>query len=86
MVFKNNARSREYTRNQLDPALVIRTLEACRKVKTIDEIAEVMEVSRVTVYNWLLGRNVPYRKERTSFLRLAQSCKLVKVVNEWNGM
>ena len=88
MVFKNKRRpaTREYTSNQLDSELVIRTLESCRKARTIDEIAELMEVSRVTIYNWLLGKNVPYRKERFAFIRLCEACKLKGLVAEWNGM
>lgn len=72
--------------NRLDSELVIRTLESCRKVRTIDEIAKSMEVSRVTVYNWLLGRTTPYRKERLTFIRLCVDCKLKGLVAEWNGM
>lgn len=71
--------------NRLDSELVVRTLEQCRKVRTIDEIARLMEVSRVTIYNWLLGRNVPYRKERFAFIRLCEECRLRLLAEEWRG-
>lgn len=68
---------------RLDPELVSRTLEVCRKTRTIDEIAMVLGVSRVTVYNWLSGKSVPYRKERMSFIRLCEDCKMSRLANEW---
>ena len=72
--------------NKLDGELVVRTLEACRKLRTVDECCRVLEVSRVTFYNWLSGKTVPFRKERSAFIRLVTECKLGKLVNEWNGM
>lgn len=87
MVFKRrewNAKVIERD-NALDPALVRKTLMRARRLRTIDELARMLDVSRVTVYNWIEGRSIPYRKERNTFIRLCESLKLNELRDEWNS-
>jgi DNA invertase Pin-like site-specific DNA recombinase len=68
--------------NRLNHDLVKRTIAEARKTMTVEEIIEVMEVARPTLYAWI-NKTAPFYKTRTQFLTLCRVAKLKELRDEW---